>query len=841
MRLELRDFQQNATAELRKRIKQAKREAREGDAQAVILASPTGSGKTVITTQLIEDILNGTDEIPAEPDAVFLWLSDQPELNEQSRKKIASSSSRLHDHELVIVDPHFDRKTFEGGKVYFLNTQKLGKDKSLVNKGDKRLYTIWETIQNTEKDIGDRFYLIIDEAHRGMNRSRQEETQNRTIVQKFLVGEKDVIEPIKLILGVSATPERFKKFLAETEATFGRTPRLVSIPPDDVRHSGLLKDRIVLFHPKANQPSDWTLLAAAAHLWMNMRDAWNAYTAEQNIAPVHPALIIQVEDGGERVLTRTDLALVLQTLEQEIGPIKDEELAHAFQEDSEITAGHHKIRKIDASRIQEETTVKVIFFKMALTTGWDCPRAEVMMSFRKAQDHTLIAQLIGRMIRTPLARRVENRELLNSVSLYLPHYNQEGVALVVDRLKSDPDTVPPTDVEDGNSQVTLTRRKDEDAAECFKALLGLPTYRVEKIRKQSNTRRLMKLSRLLTTLHAIDMDALDDTKVLIIGTLKTEMERLRAEDPDFDQKVAGCNEIAVNAVTIEQGTWKELGGSLEKAPLNERNIDDLFHRAGQRLGEGLEMDYWQAHYVPDDPQRPKLELFLTLQNQKAWENLEKACETRIHTLFTRNKTAIGGLKSAEREQYNKVKELAKSPEPLEFAPPAEIIVNIGKQGFTSFAKHLYVDTDGQFVADLNTWETTTMTAEIEKPEVIGWLRNYDRKPWALQIPYEDGANVFPMFPDFLVVRRQGAGLVVDILEPHSAALADSWKKARGLANYAKTHGLEPGLGRIELIRLQDGVIKRLDLSDPETQKNVLGAGSNQSLDLIFGLQAESSG
>jgi type III restriction enzyme len=71
------------------------------------LASPTGSGKTIITTQLIEDILNGADEIPAEPDAVFLWLSDQPELNEQSRKKIAASSSRLRDHELVIVASSF--------------------------------------------------------------------------------------------------------------------------------------------------------------------------------------------------------------------------------------------------------------------------------------------------------------------------------------------------------------------------------------------------------------------------------------------------------------------------------------------------------------------------------------------------------------------------------------------------------------------------------------------------------------------------------------------------------------------------------------------------------------
>jgi hypothetical protein len=37
---------------------------------------------------------------------------------------------------------------------------------------------------------------------------------------------------------------------------------------------------------------------------------------------------------------------------------------------------------MDPSRIQEETGIRFVLFKMALTTGWDCPRAEVMMSFR---------------------------------------------------------------------------------------------------------------------------------------------------------------------------------------------------------------------------------------------------------------------------------------------------------------------------------------------------------------------------------------------------------------------------------------------------------------------------
>ncbi len=838
MKLELKGFQEDAVVRLREELNWAKKGARErGKPQAVVLASPTGSGKTVITTQLIEDILNGTDEIPAEPEAVFLWLSDQPELNEQSRKKISATSSRLQGHELVIVDADFDRKTFEGGRIYFLNTQKLGKEKNLVTKGDKRTYTIWETIGNTEIELGDKFYLIIDEAHRGMNRSAQDEKQTKTIVQKFVLGEPDVIEPIKLILGVSATPERFNKLLEDTKNTYGRIPQPVIIPPDDVRQSGLLKDKIVLFHPDVEQPTEWTLLAAAAKRWALMREAWNRYTTEQNLPPLHPAMVIQVEDRRNEESIHNILSHAIETLEEAIGPIKNEELAHAFHDEAEIKLQHHKIRKIEASRIQEETSIKFIFFKMALTTGWDCPRAEVMMSFRKAKDHTYIAQLIGRMIRTPLADRVAGWELLNSVSLYLPHFDKDGVNAVVERLKNDPDTVPPTDIDpDGNSQVTLIRRKELD--DCFRALDGLPTYRVDKIRKQSNTRRLMKLSRLLTTIHAIDMDALDATKRLIVETLDNEMQRLRAQDPEFDNKLEGCNEITVNAVTIEQGTWKDLGGKPEKVALNERNIDDLFHRAGQRLGEGLELEYWTwkiRETNPEDPQRIKLELFLTLQNPVAWNTLENACEERIHALFSKNKIAIAKLKASERERYNKVRELAKSPETLEFVPPAEIIVNIGKEGFASYDKHLYEDEKkGNFLAELNTWEQATIQSEIARAEVVGWLRNYDRKPWALALPYEDGANILPMYPDFLVVRQEKNSLVVDVLEPHNSSIADSWKKARVLAKYAKEHSLNPKVGRIELIRKKGEYLQRLSLNDPKMQNKVLEwVTDNGHLDQIF--------
>lgn len=132
---------------------------------------------------------------------------------------------------------------------------------------------------------------------------------------------------------------------------------------------------------------------------------------------------------------------------------------------------------------------------------------------------------------------------------------------------------------------------------------------------------------------------------------------------------------------------------------------------------------------------------------------------------------------------------------------------------------------------LNTWETLVIQAEIAKDEVVGWLRNYDRKQWALSMPYDFQGTTSPMFPDFLVVRKDGDGHMVDILEPHSSSLSDSYAKARGLAKYAQKH--HENFGRIELIRIVGGNIKRLNLNDDDNRKKVLQVNDNAALDLIF--------
>ena len=204
MKVSLFDFQEIALSDLRKELDDARRSATIDRPRAVSFSAPTGSGKTIVMTALFEDIFFGAPELPAQSDAVILWISDMPELNEQTRLKIEGKSDRIRTRQLVTIDASFDAERLDGGHVYFINTQKLGSEKVLTRRGDGREHSIWETLTNTAKASPDRFYVVIDEAHRGMRGGRQAKTA-KTIMQKFLLGSTDDgLERMPLVIGVSA-------------------------------------------------------------------------------------------------------------------------------------------------------------------------------------------------------------------------------------------------------------------------------------------------------------------------------------------------------------------------------------------------------------------------------------------------------------------------------------------------------------------------------------------------------------------------------------------------------------------------------------------------------------
>ena len=147
-------------------------------------------------------------------------------------------------------------------------------------------------------------------------------------------------------------------------------------------------------------------------------------------------------------------------------------------------------------------------------------------------------------------------------------------------------------------------------------------------------------------------------------------------------------------------------------------------------------------------------------------------------------------------------------------------------------QHLYVDANGKYPAKLNSWEEQVLKEALAEKGALAWLRNIPRQEWSFTVPYEQDAEDRPLYPDFLVFRKAGGKMVVDVLEPHATAYSDSWAKAVGLAKFARDHG-DPHFGRIELITKIGKAMKRLDVNKAETRQKVLAVQTNQHLQQLF--------
>ncbi|MGH3513794.1 MAG: hypothetical protein ACRDRB_16150 [Pseudonocardiaceae bacterium] len=125
------------------------------------------------------------------------------------------------------------------------------------------------------------------------------------------------------------------------------------------------------------------------------------------------------------------LGRALDEIFAEYPDLSSDAVRHVLGDHSVQRFGTWEVDWIEPQRVEETTRVRVLIAKDGISTGWDCPRAEVLVSFRPATDHTHITQLLGRMVRNPLARRVPGDERLNAVDCILPFFDRTTAGNVV--------------------------------------------------------------------------------------------------------------------------------------------------------------------------------------------------------------------------------------------------------------------------------------------------------------------------------------------------------------------------------------------------------------------------
>lgn len=910
MRVELFPFQRGAVQNLRMALEGVRKINKQEESAIISLQAPTGSGKTIIMSAFIEEAYFGSDYdmFGEKPDTIFLWLSDSPALNEQSKHKIETKADKISLSRCVTIDDSFDEECLDDGHIYFLNTQKLSKSGNLCKHSDSRNYTIWETLDHTAKTKADRFVVIIDEAHRGMQGA--EAAKATTIMQRFLMGYEDQMCAMPVVIGMSATPERFKRLTEKIRST---VPMTVTVTAAQVRSSGLLKDRIIISYPEDSEKTNpIVVLRAATEEWINKCSSWYHYSYEQHSTQVDPIFVIQVESSKNNdEVSSTDLDAVLKNIEEIAGGgFREHEVVHTFGSTGVISVNGLTVEHVNPEDIVDDHRIKVVFFKENLSTGWDCPRAETMMSFRHAEDATYIAQLLGRMVRTPLQRHINVDDSLNDVKLFLPYFNEDTVRTVIEELLSSECGEVPADINSefvekpkyeivsvrhtkrGKEQDTRTpdlfadleQKRDtkikEDTGDFGEGKISSSTVENKKTNPSSSTlpktsssevqyleqdndlidrqgvvefinkmalateyvrttkqnnylRSALDLTALLTKL-GIDRNAERDFKNLVLDRIFEYSQEL-ARAGEYNSQSDKLNKIRMLVKVFDS-----LG---EPVPTEDKEyavsvfglLEGPAKQAEMALGNaGIVIDYAQKYQSEKSIPDCQVDCILFTRNTECMQKIGQLAKEQFINLHNANRRKIALKSDKDQQDYNRivgigVNEICE----MNFRLPEN-----QSYVFTPGAKctdHLYVNNEGVFTTKLNEWEMAVLDEERQKSDFVTWYRNAPNKSTGLGIAYmKDGQN-HTFYPDFLIVRRDIDGYIVDILEPHNPSFDDNLPKAQAMVRYARK---EPRIGRIQLIRMKKdelgrNVFTRLELTDIRVQEKVKQAINNEQLNSVF--------
>jgi type III restriction enzyme len=839
----LKDYQDEAVRDVLANLGKARKRWREDrDNQAFSLTAATGAGKTVMAAAAFEALFHGDDnyEFDADPGAVVIWFSDDPSLNEQTRFRLMESSDRLRHTDLVVVDNTFNRERFEAGKIYFLNTQKLGK-KSLLVRGfegdedgglfpetrpDLRSHTIWDTIRNTIEDPALTLYLTLDEAHRGMGSpSAAAQSERSTLVKRLINGERGV-PGIPIVLGISATVERFNKAM---EAAQGRT-RLpdVKVDPSRVQDSGLLKDTIVLDIPDEAGRFDSVLVRRAADKLRESTAEWAAYAKQQeNGETVMPLMVLQVPNTPNP----NDIGLALDTILQRWPDLPETSIAHVFGEHTTQEFGKYSVPHISPERVQDETQVRVLLAKDAISTGWDCPRAEVMVSFRRAVDRTHIMQLLGRMVRTPLARRIPGNDRLNSVDCLLPFFDKATVEEVVKALREGSGDTPSF----GRVLINPKEMKPNPAATpaVWEKFASLPS----QTRPQRGAKPPIRLTALA---HELAYDSLlSNAGQKAHAAMHKVLDAFAAEHAkEFAAKREKV--MTVEGRTVEADLRSgETRDKLFQATADYVVVNDAYRRTARILSPDIARTYTEvlARRKPeakDDFEGALIEAREDIAALGLMENLQVFFDTEAEKLsdewLAKYRDQIKPLPDDRQEAYRQISALSREPQDIDLVRPVSWIEATaareadGRETLLPTHKHhLLCDEKSLYPAELKTWESAVFEKEAKRPGFKFWYRNPPRPSQdSLGVAYLAGDEVSIVRPDFLFFcEAEDKSVVVDIIDPHGTHLADALPKLRGLARYAETH---PGVyRRIEVVAEADGKLRVLDLAREDVRKAIAAA------------------
>lgn len=383
MTIEVKEYQENAIGQLVKSVSELL--AKDFSNKVCVFQSPTGSGKTVMVAKFIEEIIK---ELP-ETDLCFLWVSiGKGDLHKQSKKSLERIFDGFPNVHLLEEEFFGSRDRINQNEVVVVNWEKLyNKYTSGENKGewknklmrDGEGVNFIEVLENTRERR--KIILIIDESHYASDTQRTNEL--RQIINADVT------------LEMSATP----KIQPSAQDIAKGYAKFVYVDPKEVIEEGMIKKEIIINENidqlvEDEKTSQDIIIEAAYNKRIELKEAY-----AKAGSTVNPLCLIQLPNA-------------------EAGEAK-KEVIETFLADKGITETNGKLavwlsdEKSDSlDEISDfESEVDFLLFKQAIDTGWDCPRAHILVKLRDIQSYTFEVQTVGRILRMPEQKHYEDENL----------------------------------------------------------------------------------------------------------------------------------------------------------------------------------------------------------------------------------------------------------------------------------------------------------------------------------------------------------------------------------------------------------------------------------------------
>lgn len=377
---QLKPFQLRKVGELTAQIAEFALKSGRG---AILYEAPTGSGKTVTLAWTIADAVDQLQREAdksglATPNVLFLWLSlGKGDLEQQS---LAVLRGVMPARTLWIDDLKQTSQVVEGS-VIVANWEKLKAKRrgSAVASYEEDLpgKTSLKTVIRQLKGDGDwKVVAIIDESHEAAG-----SVQSQNIIDAFQVD---------VVVEATATPLA-TRIAAPRSAHF-------SVDKATARVQGLIKAGTITNSGLAKyqeESPDEGLVSSLVGCALRKRDALaDALGREVPPSSVVPLLLIQLESGWDSKERQEEVEALLDS--------------HGISRDRKNLAVWLSEEHINRDLLKQlDSPVKCLIFKVAIATGWDCPRSHVLLQLRDTVSTTLEEQVLGRICRTAEPHRAD--------------------------------------------------------------------------------------------------------------------------------------------------------------------------------------------------------------------------------------------------------------------------------------------------------------------------------------------------------------------------------------------------------------------------------------------------